>query len=375
MNDFTPKEYAPEAIEPWPQAVRISDVLDDVIDQFYAYSHVSSFEITHVSVALWASATWLVDYCNHFPMALITAPEAGAGKTTCLEIIGKMCKNPLQTANASASSMFRIMHKRPSLLIDEVDVFLKKDGDLIGILNSGSGINGSVLRCETDPKTKQIAVFEYPTYGAKALCGINSISLPETITSRSIVIELAKKPKDRRISDFLEVANDRRKTDDFDTIKRKLARLENDYCEIFQDAKPPLPDWLQNRNRQNWTPLLKMAYLASPEWFGAALLACESLTNAGKSNSLSENLLADIKKAFEVLMNEGDDSILPSAELIAHLCDDEFAGWLTYNRGSQITARQIGQRLKPHGIHPLKTKSMRGYRRSQFLNVWASYVD
>lgn len=372
--DFSPREYASTPTEPWPHPVSAQDVLDDVLDQFYFYSHVKEFQITHVAAALWASGTWFCDYCNHFAMAIITAPEPECGKTTTLEIIGKVCKNPVQTANASASSIFRIMGERPTLLIDEVDQFLKSDPATIGILNSGTGINGKVLRCETDPKTKLITVYEYPTFGAKALCGISANGLPETITSRSIILELARKPKDRVIKDFYLVAENPNLHNDFVMVQRKLARLAIDLKEQFVDANPTTPKWLQNRNLLNWRPLLKLASLAGEEWLAAALVACEALTQTGKS-SLGENLLRDIKSAFDSANIIGDDEIFSSAELIGKLTEDEFAGWSTYNRGSPITARQIGQQLRKHGIEPSRTMKLRGFKRAQFKEVWASYVD
>ena len=73
------------------------------------------------------------------------------GKTTLLDVLGRLVRRPLPTANVTSSAVFRVVEAyRPTLLVDEADTFLRDNDELRGIINSGHRHGGCVLRTVGD---------------------------------------------------------------------------------------------------------------------------------------------------------------------------------------------------------------------------------
>jgi putative DNA primase/helicase len=67
------------------------------------------------------------------------------------------------------------------------------------------------------------------------------------------------------------------------------------------------------------------------------------------------------------------------ADLIQALCDDEEAGWATYNRGKSITPRQLSKRLREYGISSKSTRFgydgvQKSFDSNQFNDAFARYL-
>jgi putative DNA primase/helicase len=89
---------------------------------------------------------------------------------------------------------------------------------------------------------------------------------------------------------------------------------------------------------------------------------------------MSNKLLADIQYVFEYKELEK----ISTVSLIEKLCEDEERPWATYNRGKQISPRQIAKYLAGYEI---KSKTIRigcetakGFERSQFDDVFKRYL-
>jgi putative DNA primase/helicase len=67
----------------------------------------------------------------HLPRLFIKAPEKGCGKTTLLDVIGRLVSRPLIASNISAAALFRTIEAcNPTILLDEADSFLRHNEDL-----------------------------------------------------------------------------------------------------------------------------------------------------------------------------------------------------------------------------------------------------
>jgi len=91
--------------------------------------------------------------------------------------------------------------------------------------------------------------------------------------------------------------------------------------------------------------------------------------------SVGVELLADIQQIFHA---KGITRIC-STDLIQALCDDEEAGWETYNRGKSITPKQVSNRLKEFGIKPKPLRFgydgvQKGFEVDQFADAFARYL-
>lgn len=161
-------------IEPCAEAVDVGELLDDVratIGRFIVCD-----PSTATAAALWIALTWVIERAQVAPLAIITAPEKGCGKSQLLDVIGRLSKRPLFASNISPAATFRIIEARtPTLLIDEADAFFKENEELRGIINSGhTRTSAYVIRTVGD----NFEVKQFSTWGAKAIAGIGR--LPET---------------------------------------------------------------------------------------------------------------------------------------------------------------------------------------------------
>lgn len=351
-------------VEPHDEEVDGADVLNEVLAQLQTYV-IADKETLHAA-ALWVAMTWLVDYATVLPLAIITAPERGCGKTTLLSTMGKMAYKPVTASSISPAAMFRTIEAyQPTLLLDETDATFKDNEELRGIVNSGHTRDAAfVIRTHGDDHEPKI----FSTWGAKVLCGIGRI--PETLESRAIILKLRRKTKGEGVSNLRHAPNSV-----FAQIQSRLARWAMDNATQFGESRPVM-DGLTNRNADNYEPLLAIAMLAGDEWVNRIKAAALKLTAFdGDSLSISEKLLADIKIVF---IQHGLDKI-SSFDLIRKLCQDDEDIWATYNRGRELSPRQLSTRLAEHGIKPKSIRVggsiSRGYELSQFADAFIRYLD
>ena len=353
-----------EELEPWEDPVNGAEVLNAVLEQLQAHV-IADIETLHMA-ALWVCMTWFVDVATVLPLAVITAPEKGCGKTTLLTAMSKMSNRPMQVAGTTAAFLFRVIElETPTLFIDETDTFMRDNEELRGLINSGhtrdSAFVGRVVGDNHEPKL-------FSTWSAKALSGIGH--LPETIESRAIILKMRRKLKG-------EIALNIRRTpvERFATIKRQLARWADDNASAFSQIQPVMQG-LSNRDADNYEPLLAIAQLAGGDWVKHIENACLKLMeHASDNKSIGEELLEACRDAFDTLKL---DKIF-THELMEYLLKDEEAVFATYNRGKPIAPRQVSKRLSEYGI---KSKDIRrgyevkkGYDKSQFSEAWKVYLE
>jgi putative DNA primase/helicase len=353
-----------EDIEPCSHPVNGAAMLDDVLSLLQ--QHVIADAETLHAAALWVCLTWLVDYATVLPLAVITAPEKGCGKTVLLSTMAMMANKPLQASNTSAAAMFRVIEAHaPTLFIDETDTFMRDNEDLRGIINSGHTRSSAyVLRTVGD----DFEVKRFSTWSAKALSGIGH--LPETIESRAIILKMRRKIAG-------ETTRNLRHTPPavFDEVKQKLARWSDDNGTRFASMRPIMAG-LNNRDADNFEPLLSIAQLAGGQWVeritAAALVLCASESD---NRSIGIELLDACRTVFE---SWGGDKI-KSTDLLDEICKDDELPFATYNRGKPMTARQLSNRLKEFGIHSKNNRFTggikKGYVKQDFEKAFLVYLQ
>lgn len=353
-----------EETEPYHEPVNGAILFDDVLNTLQ--NHVIADDETLYAATLWIAMTWMVDYCTVLPLAVITAPEKGCGKTTLLTTMGRMVYKQLPVSNISPAAMFRTIEAyRPTLLLDETDASFKDNEELRGLVNSGHTRDAAyVLRVVGDEHEPRV----FSTWCPKLLCGIGR--LPPTIESRAIILKMRRKTKGESVKNIRHSPIEM-----FADLKSKLARWSEDNATAFANLHP-IMEGLDNRNADNYEPLLALAMLADDEWVKRIKVAAYALCTEDSDNlSVNEELLQDIRKIFEL---HGKEQI-KTVDLLTELCRDDDAPWKTYNRGKEFSSRQLAKRLAEYGI---KSKNMRlgssvqkGYELKQFLDVFSRYLD
>lgn len=352
-------------VEPWEHPVIPTELLNDLTLTIRRFI-ICNDEVADAA-ALWISMTWFMDVVQIAPLAVITAPEKRCEKTQLLTILGKLSYRPLSASSISSASLYRCIEAwSPTLLLDETDAFMKENEELRGVINSGhSRDNAYVIRTVGDDFTPK----RFSTWGAKALSGIGHLS--DTLMDRAIILELRRKLSHENV-DRLRYAE----PDLFLTLTRKLARFADDYREQVRRARPTIPDALNDRQQDNWEPLLAIAECAGNEWLERANLIALKLSTSDQSVSISNELLADIQEVFETK----SVTKISTAELINALIEDEEKSWATYNRGKPLNPKQLAKKLKDYSIYSKSVwlgygKTPKGFELKQFEDAFDRYLS
>jgi len=364
------KENQPFAdIEPYHEAINPAQLLDDITATIQRFIILDKHQAQ--TAALWVSACWFIDVIQCAPIALINAPEKACGKTQLLTVLGKLTPRTAQASGISPSVLFRMIEAyQPTLFIDEVETILKDNEDLRGLINAGH-TRDSAKVWRSVAKGDDFEPKCFNVWGMKAIAGINAIKLAETVTSRAIVFELRRKTQSESVERLR-----RAEAGLFETLASKLARFAEDYTDKVKQSRPDLPDYLSDRDQDNWEPLLQVASVAGGHWLDTALNAALKLSGATQTQQSTANeLLADIQEIFEVKRVIK----ITTTELIEALCEDTEKSWATYNRGKPLSPRQLSSRLKDYGI---ASKNLRygysdvkkGYEADQFNDAFTRYL-
>lgn len=351
-------------IEPWPERVDGSQLLDDIVTEIRRYV-VLGTPAAH-GVALWAVTDHAFEQFFIFPRLFIKAPEKGCGKTTLLDVIGRLVSRPLVASNISAAALFRTIEAfNPTMLLDEADSFLRHNEDLRGVVDAGHQRQGAVIRTSgEDHEPRRFRVF-----APIVMAGIGD--LPGTIEDRSIKIQMRRRRPDERVASLrLDRATK------FDELARRAARWAKDHAEELAAADPVMPASIYNRAADNWRPLLAMADLAGGDWPDRAREAAVELSVAGDdAESAKVLLLGDIRELFDKYPPQ---KVLFTREILTALHADETRPWSEWKNGKAMTHHQLAGQLKPFNIKPRTVRrgaeNDKGYKLEWFDDAFARYL-
>ncbi len=123
-------------VESWPKPVNGDTLLDDIVLAVRRYLVLppNGAEV----IALWVIAAHAFNSFQISPRLHIRSPEKRCGKTVALDVLECLTPRSIRTENITTAVLFRLVDGyQPTLLIDEVDAFLKDNEELRGALNAG----------------------------------------------------------------------------------------------------------------------------------------------------------------------------------------------------------------------------------------------
>lgn len=355
---------------PAANAVDPDRLMNGMIGEIVSYLVIS--EYAALAVVLWCIHTWCYNEFSRSPLLLINAPERACGKTQLLKIVEKLVPRPLDTANITIAGLFRIIEQyKPTLLIDEADTFMEAKSEMAGLLNKGYERGGVVIRVETD-KNNAHEPRTFHVFGPKALAGIAlQRHLADATMSRGIQVPLKRKTKNDQVK-RLRAADPQV----FSTLRSNIQRFVNDHREILAQGWDELPEQLDDRQQDNWEPLLAIAHCMGDEWYRKSIEAAVTLcAETAPPKSASNQLLEDIRE----VLGGYKDRYIPTAELLELLHDHPDMDWCRYNHGQALTSRQLAKYLGAYSIKP-KTVRMKdgstpkGYEVRQFDEAFNRYL-
>ncbi len=351
--------------EPWPAPVDGAELLEEICACLQRFVILPAGAVE--AIALWVLHCHAHDAVQISPILPLTSPEVRSGKSSTLHLLSGLVPRPLPAANISAASLFRAVETyRPTLLVDELDTFLEDSEELRGILNSGH-LRPLAQVVRTVGEDHEARTFS--TWAPKALAKIGR--LPATLADRSIEIQMRRKKPDETVE---ELRLDR--LHELEPVRQRAWRWAQDNLEALRRADPAVPDGLNDRQRDNWRPLLAIADLAGGEWptrsRAAAVLLCKSART--DTDSLGVQLLADLRALFA---ERGTDR-LASAEVVEALGAMEERPWPEYSHGKSISKRGVARLLGRYRIQPRNIRTgqgvYKGYDLADFKEAFERYL-
>jgi len=348
--------------EPWPEPVTLQEALEETLATIRRF--VVLPEEAARTVALWVAWTHVWEAGDICPILLITAPERRCGKTRLLEVLQSLVPRGLATSNITPSALFRTIElHRPVLLIDEADAFLKNNEDLRCLLNAGH-TRASAFVLRSVPVRDDFEVRRFDVFCPKALAMIGTPAT--TIVDRSVVVRLARKRRDERVARLT-----RKALEELGSLARRLARAtaSDEVRHAVSEDDPEIPESLNDREADNWRPLLALADLAGGDWPAAARQAAVALC---ESDSESES--AALRLIRDCLRVMGDRDRIGSQELANALAGLPDAPWGRWSGGKRITTHAIARLLRTFGIRPEHGRDGSTYAKKDFLEVASRYL-
>lgn len=210
----------------------------------------------------------------------------------------------------------------------------------------------------------------YSTWAPVAVAMIGR--LPATLEDRSVVVRLKRRRLDEPIARFRFDH-----TEDLRALARMAARWATDNLEQIKNTDPAIPTTLQNREADNWRPLLAIADVAGGQWPVRARQIAEALTASNRVSEQSAGvmLLEDIALYFK----SQEKRRVSSNALAMFLKSLEGRPWSEWKGGKAITQKAIANLLVPFDISTVEMRVahqvLRGYHFEQFDDAFARYVS
>ena len=121
--------WQPRRAEPCNYKVDGAATLAEMAAAAQRYLHLPRHGET--ILALWIAHTYCFDAQPHTPRLAITSATRGCGKTAVLGFLRMACQSPLNSDNATAAAIFRLVEQhRATLLLDELDGRFQEADDL-----------------------------------------------------------------------------------------------------------------------------------------------------------------------------------------------------------------------------------------------------
>jgi hypothetical protein len=352
---LVPEEPEPSCVEQEGQCL-----LEDLATEIRRYLVLP--EDGEIVLAVWVLFSHCYETFSHYPYLAITSPVKGCGKSTVLDVLEHLVPRPLKAEGFSAPVIYRLIEKEgPTLLIDELDTFIRGNDRLRGVLNSGYQRGGKyvcVVGDDHEPKA-------FKTAGPKVLATIGE--LPATLDDRSIHIRMKRKTAGDTAEGF-GPSNQARMHD----LKRRCIRWASDNSARLAGGEAANP--FDNRKADRWRPLLSIAATVGGPWVEMIAGAAQNLEGRSE-RSLYVDLLADIRTLFD----SGNKSAIRTQVLLTGLNSMEDRPWSEFSKGRPLTGHALARVLKSFGIASTRTRlnsdnAVSVYLQPDFTDAWNSYL-
>jgi hypothetical protein len=357
-----------ETLEPWPQPVDGASLAEEVRDTLQSYVIFGAEGDADVAT-LWSFGSYLMDTWRLWPRLMITSPTKQCGKSTLLEVIDAVAHRGLIISNIKSAGVFRAIEAwRPTLLMDEADTWMKADDEMAGILNSGHTRRmANVVRVQE--KNGELTPVQFSTWCPMVIAGIGTQR--DTLMSRSVLIGLRRKLPHERVARLPFDLHERSVR-----LRRQAARWAADNAITLAAMTLEPPECGNDRRRDNFTPLWRIAQLLGGVWPGRIDAAYQASSQAEDDDEPAGVLM--LRDLMETFGTHRDATALPSSDLVIALTEMEERPWSEWRHGRPITAQTIARLMRPFGVRPgnsrVRGQVMKAYQRVDIHAAFVRYV-
>ena len=347
--------------------------LDDLLE-FQCRYVIYPCEHSSIAHALWIAHTHLMECWEITPRLAVLAPEKACGKTRVLEVTEHLVPNPVRSGASSPAFIIRSAARqddRPTLMLDEIDMVFeygaKWANEIRILINVGHARGSDIGRV-----AKENGAFvpeRLSSYCALAMAGIDMGRMPDTVLSRSVVINMRRRLPGEQINSW----RTKRDGPQAKILKERVPSWCRSLEPAIGEAQPQVPPGVEDRSADAWEPLLAIAEAAGGTWPERAREACVALVaaNEEESESIRIRLLRDIRSCMGSLKS------MSTKELIQGLKSIPEGPWAELG-GAGVSAHRLSRELRPFRIKPVNIRSgkevSKGYRACDFSKAWASYL-
>jgi hypothetical protein len=253
-----------------------------------------------------------------------------------------------------------------------LESFLDNDrSDALNILKSGhKRATASILRCHNAELNHAAGTFN--AWAPLVLGGIGKLS-NAAMESRTIAIPLKRKRKGERVKIFQDAAMAR-----CDALARRAAQWATQNDAKLREVSPEVTEYLDNRIRDNWGPLLAVAEVIGEPWTQTARTVAQTIVGEiPEEPTIGAMLLGDIRRIWSRSLDRLASSTL--LEMLHRLPERPWSEKGESFGTALLDARKLSTELQPYGITPKPLRFpgaviARGYLRSQFEDAWERYL-
>lgn len=348
----------------------------------YIRSYVTLGETGYALViALWVVATYIWTAFDAFPYLVVTSATKRSGKTRLLELISFVASNPRLVANISPAALYRtIDSEKPTLLVDEAEMFSSAKSEYRSLLNTGYRRGQTVKRRDGD----------FETYCPKAFALIGDVH--DTLRDRSIVIEMRRGEAARR---FVYAAAQEEGAALRETINAAVSSRAEEITEALRSFEGLR--WLVNdRDEEIWTPLFVLCRLLCPDRLpelgraaadisAAKTAKPKKLSELGEEEERVQEEEYSVRLLRDMLHVIDDQKQITTQEAITKLRQIQTSPWRRF-RGDGLKdgiegAMVVAGLLSRFGVKPSTIRiaakdvgtgsTAKGYKRHALLNALA----
>ena len=300
------------------------------------------------AVALWTVMTYVHPRLEVAPFLALMSATRRCGKSSLRGVLQTLVRKPFTfSGRITEAVLFRLVEiHEPTLLLDEIDTYLRDDPHLRGDINGSQERSGAqAVRCVGDDNLPR----GFNTWCAKLFAGIGH--LPATTADRALIVRMERAPRSARPDAWRE-----RDRDAVDRLRGRILRWTTDNeCAILTALRrQSFPPVLHDRARDCWESLFAISEVAGGAWCapgGRAWEASIFIAARGDTDgeSARETLIGDL---YAVFAEHGDPAWLPTDTILGKLNAMESRPWPEWSRGKMMTPRGLAKELGHFDVKP-----------------------